>query len=149
VVELGPGTGAITQAIVPELEGDALFLAVEANAAFAGVLTRDFPRACVLNDTAERLPELLAARGRPSADCILSSLPFGIFPRDLQERLLQAAARSLAPGGRFVTYAYVPAAWLARGRNLRRQLRALFSRLETTPLVWRNLPPAFVYRCVK
>jgi phospholipid N-methyltransferase len=149
VVELGPGTGAITQAIVSELAREALFVAVEFNAAFAAALARGFPSACVLNDSAERLPELLAEQGRPSADCILSSLPFAAFPTAQQERLLDAALRALAPGGRFVTYAYIPAAWLVTGRNLRRLLASRFPRIETTPVVWRNLPPAFVYRCVK
>jgi phospholipid N-methyltransferase len=149
VVELGPGTGAITQAIVRELAGDALFLAVEFNPVFAADLARAYPRALVVNDSAERLPALLAAHGRESADCILSSLPFAAFPRAVQERLLDAAVRALAPGGRLVTYAYIPAAWLGPGRSLRSLLASRFPGLETTPVVWRNLPPAFVYRCVK
>jgi phospholipid N-methyltransferase len=147
VVELGPGTGAITRAIVPELSGDSLFVAVEYNPGFADALKRRFPRATVVNDTAERLPELLAEQGRDRADCILSSLPFAAFPHGLQRRLLDAAYRSLVPGGLFVTYAYVPAAWLAPGRQLRGLLTSRFERVETTPIVWRNLPPAFVYRC--
>jgi phospholipid N-methyltransferase len=149
VVELGPGTGAITHAIVRALSEEALLLAVEFDAIFAAALARAFPRARVLNDTAERLPELLAQEGRASADCILSSLPFAAFPRAQQERLLDAALKALAPGGRFLTYAYIPAAWLATGRSLRRLLASRFPRLDTTPVVWRNLPPAFVYRGVK
>lgn len=147
VVELGPGTGAITRSIVRELGSETLFVAVEYNPGFAEDLKRRFPRATVVNDTAERLPELLAEHGRDAADCILSSLPFAAFPPGLQRRLLDAAYRSLVPGGWFVTYAYVPAAWLAPGRQLRRLLTSTFERVETTPIVWRNLPPAFVYRC--
>jgi phospholipid N-methyltransferase len=149
VVELGPGTGAITRAIVHGLESEALLLAVEFNPAFAAALARDYPRALVVNDTAERLPAVLAAHGRDAADCVLSSLPFAAFPRAQQERLLDAALRALAPGGRFVTYAYLPAAWLGPGRSLRRLLASRFPGLATTPVVWRNLPPAFVYRGVK
>jgi phosphatidylethanolamine/phosphatidyl-N-methylethanolamine N-methyltransferase len=149
VVELGPGTGAITRAIVPELGRDTMFVAVEYNPGFADALRRRFPRATVVNDTAERLPELLAEQGREQVDCILSSLPFAAFPPGLQRRLLDAAVRALAPGGLFVTYAYVPAAWLAPGRLLRSLLNARFERVGTTPIVWRNLPPAFVYRCLK
>jgi phospholipid N-methyltransferase len=149
VVELGPGTGAITRAIVPELGTTTLFVAVEYNPGFAAELKRRFPRATVVNDTAERLPELLAEQGRERADCVLSSLPFAAFPHGLQRRLLDAALRSLVPGGLFVTYAYVPAAWLKPGRLLRSLLSSRFERVDTTPIVWRNLPPAFVYRCRK
>jgi len=147
VVELGPGTGAITRTIVPELGADTLFLAVEFNPAFAAALTRELPRVTVLNDTAARLPELLAAQGRESADCILSSLPFAAFPEQLQGRLLDAAVRSLAQGGLFVNYAYIPAAWLPAGRRFRRLLESRFRVVGATPIVWRNIPPAFVYRC--
>jgi phospholipid N-methyltransferase len=149
VVELGPGTGAITRAIVRELASDTLFLAVEYNPAFAERLTREFARATVVNDSAERLPELLAEHGRAAADCILSSLPFAAFPEHVQRRLLDAAVRSLRPGGRFVTYAYIPAAWLLTGQRLRRLLESRFAKVETTPIVWLNVPPAFVYRCEK
>jgi len=147
VVELGPGTGAITRAIVPELGADTLFLAVEYNPVFAAALARQVPRATVLNDTAARLPELLASQGRESADCILSSLPFAAFPESLQGRLLDAAARSLGPGGRFVNYAYIPAAWLPTGQRFRRLLESRFAKVSASPIVWRNLPPAFVYYC--
>lgn len=149
VVELGPGTGAITRSIVRELGSETLFVAVEYDPGFAEALKRRFPRATVVNDTAERLPELLREHGRDRADCILSSLPFAAFPQGLRHRLLDAACRSLGPGGRFVTYAYVPAAWLAPGRQLRGLLASFFARVERTPIVWRNLPPAFVYRCQK
>jgi phospholipid N-methyltransferase len=40
-------------------------------------------------------------------------------------------------------------AWMPGGRRFRRLLEANFSRVIATEIVWRNLPPAFVYRCEK
>ncbi len=65
----------------------------------------------------------------------------------MQHRILKAVLQSLAPGGQFVGFAYVHAMWLPTTLQFRRRLLRHFSRVETTPVVWRNLPPAFVYRC--
>lgn len=149
VVELGPGTGSFTRAILEQIAPEALFLAVELNPRFAAELQLKFPRARIINDSGERLTLHLAAHGRISADCILSSLPWAGFSEDLQDRLMKAVVDALRPGGRFSTFAYVHAAWLPPARRFRRVLGRHFSKIETTPAVWRNLPPAFVYRCLK
>jgi len=148
VVELGPGTGVFTRAIIDRVAPGALVMAVEIDPAMAEVLIDRFPRAHVVKDSAEHLDRHLAAAGRSEADVILSGLPWASFSRDRQERLLAAVLKVLRPGGRFATFAYIPAAWLSSsGRRFRKLLESSFSSVATTPVVWRNLPPAFVYRC--
>lgn len=150
VVELGPGTGSFTLAILEQIPRDALLLAFELNPRLAARLrSRLPPRVRVVNASSEHMAEHLAALGRTSADCILSGLPWAGFSRHEQQRLLDAVARALRPGGRFATFAYVHAAGLPAGRRLARLLKERFRTVETSPVVWRNLPPAFVYRCEK
>ena len=48
-----------------------------------------------------------------------------------------------------MTFAYVHGAGLPWGRSFRRLLERSFSEVRTSPVVWRNLPPAIVYRCRK
>src|SRR5215831_922962 len=57
VVELGPGTGAFTQAIQEKLSPEALFLAIELNPEFADHLKQKFPKANIINGSAERCDE--------------------------------------------------------------------------------------------
>jgi phospholipid N-methyltransferase len=147
VVELGPGTGVFTRAICGRVPPDALVMAVEIDPQMAALLRPRFPRVRIVNDSAERLDEHLAAAGRKEADAILSGLPWVSFPADLQDRLLGAVVSALRPGGRFATFAYSHAAWLPPGQRFRRLLTARFAAVETTRVVWPNLPPAFVYRC--
>lgn len=149
VVELGPGTGAFTHAIQTQLRSDALLLAMEINPEFASDLARRFPRAHVVNESAEKLDEHLARLGRTSVDCVLSGLPWACFSMDMQKRLLGAVIRTLRPGGQFATFAYIHGCWLPPGRRFRRLLESSFSHVRTSRTVWRNLPPAFVYRCEK
>jgi phospholipid N-methyltransferase len=149
VVELGAGTGAFTRVIQNELPSSALFIAVEINDLFASHLKRKFPRVHVINDSAEHLHGHLQSLGYSSADCILSGLPWAGFSTEEQKRLLGAAFRILRPGGYLTTYAYNHVAWMSGGRRFRKLLKSTFSKVTTTRTEWRNLPPAFVYRCQK
>ena len=53
----------------------------------------------------------------------------------------------LRPGGQFVTFAYHAGTLLPAGRRFKKLLPRYFSSVEKSPTVWRNAPPAFVYRC--
>jgi phospholipid N-methyltransferase len=147
VVELGPGTGVFTRLIAERVSRDALVMAFEIDPALARELQPRVPRVRIVNDSAERLSEHLREAGRPVADAILSGLPWANFSRDLQERLLRAVVAGLRPGGRFATFAYVPAAHFPPGRRFRALLESCFGRVETTRIIYWNFPPAFVYRC--
>jgi phospholipid N-methyltransferase len=147
VVELGPGTGSFTRIIVEEIGSETLFLALELDAELARGLRRRFPSFLIHCDSAERLRRHLHQLGKKRADCIVSGLPWATFPKALQERILGAVVKSLAPEGTFTTFAYLHALWMPSACRLRRRLAALFGEVKTSRVVWRNLPPALVYRC--
>jgi phospholipid N-methyltransferase len=149
VVELGPGTGAFTRAIQKKIPASAFFLAVEIDPVFASHLERQFPRVHIIKDSAERLDQHLQHLGHASADCVLSGLPWAGFKDEEQQRVLGAVVRALKPGGMMTTYAFNHVAWLSGGRRFRKLLESNFSEVTTTRTEWRNLPPAFVYRCRK
>jgi phosphatidylethanolamine/phosphatidyl-N-methylethanolamine N-methyltransferase len=149
VVELGPGTGAFTRAIQKVIPLSAFFLAVEIDPVFAAHLEQQYPRAHIINDSAERLDQHLQNLGHASADCVLSGLPWAGFKDEEQQRVLGAVVRALKPGGMMTTYAFNHVAWLPGGRRFRKLLENNFSEVSTTRTEWRNLPPAFVYRCRK
>jgi len=149
VVELGPGTGAFTRAIQKGISPSAFYLAVEIDKVFASHLKRQFPRIHIINDSAERLDQHLQDLGHQSADCVLSGLPWAGFKPDEQQRVLGAVVRTLKPGGMMTTFAFNHVAWRAKARHFRTLLESHFSAVRTTPTEWRNLPPAFVYRCRK
>lgn len=149
VVELGPGTGAFTGAIADAVGEDTLFLAIELNREFADTLTERFPRVTIINESAEHLGRLLEENHAESADSILCGLPWAGFPDELQQRLMGGVLSGLKPGGKFATFAYIHAAWFPAARRYRQMLESHFDTVETSHVVWRNVPPAFVYRCTK
>jgi phospholipid N-methyltransferase len=148
VVECGPGTGAFTGRIRERLAPGAHFFAVELNPGFAAEFFRRHPGVPLHQGCVSDLPELCRAAGH-EVDALLSGLPWAAFSPEDQQRLLGAMHASLRPGGQFATFAYHPASALPAGRRFRQLLERTFSRVEKSGTVWRNLPPAFVYRCHK
>jgi len=149
IVELGPGTGAFTGAILERKGRQTEYVALELDTGFAAELGRRYPDIRIVNDSAERIAAHLESIDRKHADSIICGLPWASFPEDLQRRIMSSVVDALPAGGRFATFAYIHAAWFPTARKFRRFLEEHFTNVATTPVVWRNLPPAFVYRCTK
>jgi len=111
VVELGPGTGGTTRAILSALPQDATLLAIEINPEFVGYLQAcPDPRLSVYPGSAEHIPEALASvnHGRIAPgdrpDAVISGIPFSTMPADVGRRIIRTIWDCMAPGGRFVAY---------------------------------------------
>jgi phospholipid N-methyltransferase len=148
VLELGPGTGSFTKSIAATLPAGATYLGLELNKAFVAELTRTYPTLRFEPVAAQEFDfdSILGPEG--SFDCIVSGLPWTIFPESLQTAILDHVLPRLRPGGVFVTFAYTGFHLLPRGRRFRTLLAGRCLALETTRTVWNNLPPAFVYSAV-
>ena len=144
VVELGPGTGAFTEPLLQRLDQRGRLLALEISATNIELLRRRFPRCRVIHDSAENLASHLDGG---KADCIISGLAWGNMLPAAQDQIFDAMLNSLAPDGQFVAFGYIHAVWYPTTLRFRRHLFSCFRRVETTPIIWQNLPPAFVYRC--
>jgi phospholipid N-methyltransferase len=147
VVEFGAGTGAFTRLILERIGGHTTFLAFELDDKHVRGLRQRFPGMHVYRDSAERVQKYLADHRRKKADYIISGLPWANMPVTEQERILQGVLNSLTPDGMFATFAYVHARCLPRARRFRERLEHYFGQVTTSQIVWRNFPPAFVYRC--
>jgi phosphatidylethanolamine/phosphatidyl-N-methylethanolamine N-methyltransferase len=147
VVELGPGTGAITQSIVSSMSRDASFLALEVDSRAVQRLRRRFPELNIYQASAEAIRIHLRRHGRREADVIVCSIPWAVTPEEVQRRIMRQVAAALAPNGVFTAYTYIGAARTTRGRHYGHLLRDLFCSVEVSKMVWRNVPPALVYRC--
>jgi phospholipid N-methyltransferase len=145
VVELGPGTGAFTDAIQERLGGRGYHLAVEVDPDFAAVLRRRHPSIDVAVADAAQLPQLLASRGVPLADVVVSGLPWVAFAPARRVGTLTAIASAMSPQAALTTFAYVHTRWAPPARRLHTELAHTFEELVLGRTVWANLPPAFVY----
>ena len=143
VVELGAGTGSITDAVIRHGVSPRQLLAVEMNQALLDVLGARFPQLHVAHGDARHLSELIAQNGvlvSGEVDAILSSLGLLTMPREIQLDILTAAFAALRPGGVFIQYTY---GWPSPlDESVRRELGL---HCLSAGLAWRNIPPARVF----
>jgi phosphatidylethanolamine/phosphatidyl-N-methylethanolamine N-methyltransferase len=145
ILELGPGTGAFTRAIADTMPREASYLGIELNDTFVQQLRPRFPRMCFECAGAQEFDFTQVLAPGETYDTIISGLPWTAFPRGLQEAILKNVLPHLAPGGCFATFAYWGFHKLPSGQRFRALLHELTHGVETTRVVWPNLPPAFVY----
>ena len=148
VAEYGPGTGVFTEAIVRTLPGDATFFAIEQSPDLAAITRERCPEVTVHCDRVVNVEALCQTHDIGSLDAIICGLPWAAFSDALQSDIMSAMLRVLRPGGTFATFAYLQGVPLPAGRRFARRLDQSFRKVSKSPVVWRNLPPAFVYRCV-
>jgi phospholipid N-methyltransferase len=152
VVELGCGTGAVTQTILSQMPRKSVLLAFEINPRFWHYLRKTMrdPRLVLINASAETVREEVRRRGYEHADAVASSLALSLMPSRLRDAILSESSGVLRPNGVFTQYLYLHGLqWqqgrpglFAGGRVLRHHFRSVEHRI-----VWRNFPPAFVYAC--
>ncbi|MCP3964862.1 MAG: ribosomal RNA adenine dimethylase domain-containing protein [Lentisphaerae bacterium] len=149
VIELGPGTGVITMEILTSIGHQAKFFAVELDSHIYEEFRRHWPHVKIYHDSAENLGDIMKKDGMTRADVIVSGLPWAAFPQSLQKTILKEVVESLPENGYFTTFAYLQGMMLPAARRFKKMLKKEFSEVSTSKVIWKNIPPAFVYRCRK
>ncbi|WP_139492300.1 class I SAM-dependent methyltransferase [Brevibacillus dissolubilis] len=139
VVELGPGTGVFTKAILQKKKPNTNFFVVERDPQFQEMLSKRFPD-LIIRDEAVLLTSYLEEMNFPKADAIVSGLPFAVFPPELRKAILDNIYEALSPGGIFVTFQY--------SLQMKEDLEEKFGQVQIKFTAF-NVPPAFVYVCIK
>ena len=83
------------------------------------------------------------------SDCIISELPWGAFNNKLQDELLEAIYNSLDKKGDFITISFVQSMLFSPSKRFSQLIKKKFDKVEKTPIIWKNFPPAFIYHCIK
>jgi phosphatidylethanolamine/phosphatidyl-N-methylethanolamine N-methyltransferase len=143
VIELGPGTGAITEALLERGIAPRRLFLIEFDAGFCTLLRRRFPGVHIIRGDAYRLTKTLEGRLRRPPAAIVSSLPLLLKPETQRLALLTEAIDCMAQDGRFIQFTYSPLAPIPRDKVFERAFQ-----IEASSPVWLNLPPArvWVYR---
>jgi phosphatidylethanolamine/phosphatidyl-N-methylethanolamine N-methyltransferase len=142
IVELGPGTGPVTQALIARGVAPERLVLVEYDAAFCRLLRRRFPRCRIVRGDAYDLTRTLAGVLEAPATAVVSSLPLLNKPDAARLDLLQQAFGLMRPGGCFVQFTYGMVSPMPRRPKT---CEVLAFDAEPSPPVWLNLPPARVW----
>jgi phosphatidylethanolamine/phosphatidyl-N-methylethanolamine N-methyltransferase len=139
VVELGPGTGPVTRALIERGVARERLVLVEYDAGFCRLLGQRFAPIRVVQGDAYDLPHTLAPFAGQRVAAVVSSLPLLNQPPELRAKLIADAFRLMGPDGLFVQFTYGLVSPISREVCAGR-----FSAHCTAP-IWRNLPPARVW----
>jgi phosphatidylethanolamine/phosphatidyl-N-methylethanolamine N-methyltransferase len=140
VVELGPGTGAITSALIERGVDQKRLVLVEYNPGFCALLRDRYPHAKVVQGDAYTLRDSLWNVLNTPASAVVSGLPLVTKPMLTRLKLVREAFLALAPGAPFVQFTYSVAPPIPKS------LPGVST--EASERIWMNLPPArvWVYR---
>lgn len=141
VVELGPGTGRVTRALLAAGLPAERLIAVERNEAFCTLLRERFPDVRIVCGEAQSLQSLLQQSGAGPVGAVVSSLPLLSMPDRVRRQILAEIFATLAGDGVLIQYTYglappVPA-------DLRTALGVVGRR---TARILANIPPAAIWR---
>ena len=140
VVELGAGTGTLTQALLDRgVAAKDLYL-VENNDSFASILGMRFPGATIVHADAQTLNERLEPLAG-TIDYVISGLPIVWFDKDKKTRILDATFTLLKRGGALQQFTYLGKPPVSKRMMVDLQLKARLLGMTVA-----NFPPAFVYR---
>jgi phosphatidylethanolamine/phosphatidyl-N-methylethanolamine N-methyltransferase len=138
VIELGPGTGPVTEALLEQGVSEDRLVLLEFNPTFCELLKQRFPRATVIQGDA--YAQLRRLGPATHAAAVVSGLPLFTKPLKTRIKLLRDALHVMRPAAPFVqfTYAVVP--------PIPKSMAAV--NVQASERIWMNLPPArvWVYR---
>lgn len=152
VVEVGCGTGVMTRGLLGRMAANATLLAFEINPRFLGHVKSSVndSRLVLIDASAETIQEELQHRGLDHVDAALSSLPLAFMTEEQRSKFLGSLADVMSDTAVFTQFRYLTGVQLKNGRleifRLKKVLLNYFRSVRHS-IVWRNLPPAFVFAC--
>lgn len=138
IVEYGAGTGVFTREIAARKMTDTVYIVIEQNKRFYGMLRKQFhgmPGMVLVHGDAVDVCRFLKEHGFEHVDYIISGLPFTSLPEQTSRRILEQTRKAIGEKGVFVTFQYT---------FLRKKLLESYFHIQKTVRVWCNLPPAYV-----
>jgi len=138
VLELGPGTGPVTEALIARGVDEERLILIEFNPDFVPLLRQRFPRATVIQGDAYDAPALVGHLLAGPLAGVVSSLPLLTKPVPRRARLLNDCLDLARPGAPFCQFTYMVAPPIP--------LFAIGDAEATgSQLIWKNVPPARVW----
>lgn len=137
IVELGPGTGPVTAALLERGIDPSRLVLVEYDNAFCEALRGKYPQVKVVQGDAFALDETLRGHANAPFAAIVSSLPLLNFSQEQRQRLIEISMKMLRPRAPFIQFTY--------GANSPLPVESQLYETSASKRIWWNLPPARVW----
>jgi phosphatidylethanolamine/phosphatidyl-N-methylethanolamine N-methyltransferase len=138
VVELGAGTGAISQELIESGLPPEAMMMIELDRSLFEYLRERFPKVRVVNGDATRLVDILRQQGVDDVGTVISGLPMVNMPLAFQRSIVEQGLAAMGPGGCMLQYSYSPISPIPA--------KKLCVEVKLVKFVLRNFPPATIWR---
>jgi len=143
VLELGVGTGAITKFLQEIVPDEFSYLGVELDRDLVRLLKRSFPDMTVARGNAVDAWSIHQRSGIGKIGYIICCLPFVSLPNEVGDQVLREVEKFMDQGCTFRTFQYAHGFYFPSAMKLREFMRDRYGRAQKSPLIVKNVPPAY------
>lgn len=143
VVELGVGTGAITKYLQSTVPDDRSYLGIELDGSLVRRLRKNFPDMEIVRGNAANMRSIHQRTGLGKVGAIICCLPFVSLPNEVGEEILREVDKFMQEGCTFRTFQYAHGYYFPSAIKLREFMRDRYGRSKRSPLIVKNVPPAY------
>ena len=143
VLELGVGTGAITKFLRAAIPSKQSYLGLELDADLVGTLNKNFPDMNIICGNAANAYAIHSESGLGKVRYVVCCLPFVSLPKEISENVLSEIQKFMDEGCELRIFQYAHGYYLPPAIKLREFLKKRYGKSRRSPLVLKNVPPAF------
>ncbi len=143
VLELGVGTGSFTKLLRDVVPDDKSYLGIEISRDFVKALKKEYPGMKFVCGNAAKLHKLHEKSGLGKVGYIISGIPFVSLPNEVGDQILNEIGRFMDAGCTFRTFQYAHGYYFPSAVKLREFMRSRYGRAKKSPLIVKNVPPAY------
>ena len=143
VMELGVGTGAITKFLQEKVPNEDSYLGIELDRDLVRTLKRNYPDMKVARGNALDASDIHRRSGLGKVGSIICCLPFVSIPNEVGEKILVEIDKFMQQGCTFRTFQYAHGYYFPSAIKLREFMRARYGKQRRSPLIVKNVPPAY------
>lgn len=143
VLELGVGTGAITKFLQEIVPNDGSYLGIELDRSLVRSLKRNYPFLQIVRGNALEAFDIHSRSGLGKVGTIICCLPFVSMPNEIGDKILLEVDKFMQLGCTFRTFQYAHGYYFPSAIKLREFMRARYGKSRRSPLIVKNVPPAY------
>ena len=143
VLELGVGTGAITKFLQERVPDENSYLGIELDRDLVRSLRRNYPDMKIVRGNALQAADIHERSGLGKVGSIICCLPFVSMPNEVGEKILLEVDKFMQRGCTFRTFQYAHGYYFPSAIKLREFMRDRYGKTKRSPLIVKNVPPAY------
>lgn len=144
IVEIGSGTGVVTEVIKKRASFYSELISIEINKELAEATKSRCPNVDVFCANAIDINQILHAKNATHCDSVVSCIPWVTLSSKEQREVISEIYLSLKDGGQFASFVFLPGVITPSFKSFLDLVEEVFGEVSLGPIIWKNMPPAII-----